>query len=280
MTCQEFQALFKKLFQSIIPDLLSFTLGHKIYVLIFCSINICFSIVDLNHFYDPVSYPFVLQWKNNESKGVEQWKLYFILLSGIASFSGIICVQLIMLRKFSNFFWGIINSLTYGAFAIAYSYGGDIQIKFFIVLPFQFIGMIQWDKSIRSEADIHIRSFSLGQFVIVFMAWIGCASALYYEIPLFTKAIGGEYPYLTYEVPRILDAISTASSIIGQVLLVFEFLEQWMFWLIVDTLQIVIYAGIAHFGLNINIIIMWTIFWINAVCGGTMWYRRYRSQSN
>ncbi|AYV82555.1 MAG: nicotinamide mononucleotide transporter-domain-containing protein [Hyperionvirus sp.] len=180
-----------------------------------------------------------------------------------------------MFGKYSNFFWGIINCLTYGAFAIAYSFGGDAQFKLFVSLPLQFFGLWKWNKSKEGSS---VRSCSVFQMAILFIIGGGLASGLYYEIPIFTKSITGTYPYLVYQTPRILDSISTACNIIGMFLLVYECWQQYIFWLIVDSIQIAIYAGVGHFGLNINILMMWSVYWISCICGGIIWYRRYQTE--
>ncbi|AYV83899.1 MAG: hypothetical protein Hyperionvirus13_42 [Hyperionvirus sp.] len=261
-----------QLFKSIVPDLLSFKWYQGIGIVLFCAISVCFSVVDFNHFIHKGQYPNVLQWDNGVGDGVVRWKLILMALSGAASFSGVLSVVLTTVGKFSNFFWGIINCITYGAFAFAYSYGGDAQINIIYFLPFQFIGMYKWSKMMQNGTVIS-RSASVYQMLLAFLLAGGASVGLYYEIPVFTTAIGGSYPYLNYKTPRILDAVSSGCNIVGQLLLVGGFWQQWIFWIAVDCMQIAMFSGITIFGLNINIIIMWSLFLINALFGIVVWYR-------
>ncbi|KNE67531.1 nicotinamide mononucleotide transporter PnuC, partial [Allomyces macrogynus ATCC 38327] len=112
----------------------------------------------------------------------------------------------------------------------------------------------------------------LATVLLMFALGVG----MYYEIPAFSKALAGVYAYEDMPWPHALDAASVTLSIAAQVLQTGRFWEQWLAWIAVDIVQIAMFAGIAGFGIDFNLITMWSLFLINAVVGAILWYRRSR----
>lgn len=263
-----------KSIKSVIPDLATFNKYELFFTFIFGCISIVFSIVDFNYFYDPYNYPFVLQWDNQELYGIPRWKRIICTTSGIISFTGVLSVVLTTKMKYSLYFWGVINSLAFGIFAMAYGYGGDAQMNIIVFFPSQYIGMYYWDEEmLPSSGDLQVKKLTLQQFLSIVCFGIGITAAFYYEIPEFTAAILGYYPYGVNSAPKMLDTVSNACNLIGQILLLHGYWEQWIFWVCVDCMQISMFAGISGFGININILIMWCLFLINALFGLVFWFK-------
>lgn len=78
----------------------------------------------------------------------------------------------------------------------------------------------------------------------------------------------------------MLDAATNGLNIIGQLLLLFRYWEQWIFWIAVDCLQIVMYSGVAGFGVDFNILFMWSLYLVNALFGLYVWFMRERYLRN
>jgi len=270
----------KKLFYSIITDLYVFNIWQVIALLLFCAFSIIFSFVDFNHFINPDDDPYTFTWYNDELNGVEYWKRVLKALSGAASFTGVMSVVLTTKGKYSSYFWGIINCILYGLFAFAYGYGGDAQLNIIFFLPFQFVGLYTWKDNMDNEDIAISRSLGWKMWIVTIISATALSAGFYFEIPPFTTAISGSYPYETNLPPRFLDSISNSFNIVGQVLLLYRFWEQWIFWILVDIMQIAMFSGIAGFGIDINIITMWCLFLINAFFGLYIWFvRMYTKQS-
>lgn len=267
-----------KLFYSIFTDLKCFSEWWQVaLIILICGISITFSFIDFNHFLTPETDPSVYSWSNDNDKGLESWRRGLMVLSGIASFSGIMSVILTSKGKYSSYFWGIINCITYGLFAFAYGYAGDAQLNIMFFLPLQFIGLYAWKDNLDSDEIAVPRSLKWWQWFLVIVFSAILSIAFYYEIPPFTESITGEgtYPYQPLSAARILDSSSNALNIVAQILLTYRFWQQWILWIIVDCMQIAMFTGVGGFGININIVVMWCIFLLNALYGLYSWFMRW-----
>ena len=71
------------------------------------------------------------------------------------------------------------------------------------------------------------------------------------------KKIGGNLPYI--------DSMSTVVSIVAQILLIKRLMEQWILWIVVDIVTIIMWAiNFAHGGETIATLAMWSVYLINA----------------
>ena len=237
---------------------------------------IIFSVVDFNSFIHPEWELDILAWNNDTTSGVEYWRRVLMSLSGAASFTGAMCVVLTTFGKLSCYFWGTINCILYGLFAFAYGYGGDAQLNIVFFLPMQFWGILTWKDHIdeSNENTVQGRSLKIWEWILTLCFGVGIYFGFYYEIPKFVEAVGGEYLFYDNDTARILDAATNSLNIIGQLLSLYRFWEQWFFWITVDCLQIAMYAGIAGFGINFNILFMWCLFLTNALFGLALWVKR------
>ena len=105
---------------------------------------------------------------------------------------------------------------------------------------------------------ISINTFVFGVFVLLLVAFNNKYSN--YKIEFFNNI----YAYL-------LDVITTALSINAQILMIYRYKEQWILWIIIDILQIILYS---INNIIINIVIMWFVFLCNAFYGLFIWYKK------
>ncbi|KNE64001.1 nicotinamide mononucleotide transporter PnuC [Allomyces macrogynus ATCC 38327] len=155
-------------------------------------------------------------------------------------------------------------------------YSGDFQLNIFFFLPMQFVGMYTWYYHLDSADTAQAASLGWLRRLATVLLMFALGVGMYYEIPAFSKALAGVYAYEDMPWPHALDAASVTLSIAAQVLQTGRFWEQWLAWIAVDIVQIAMFAGIAGFGIDFNLITMWSLFLINAVVGAVLWYRRSR----
>eukprot|EP01031_Cornospumella_fuschlensis_P040175 gene40175-48956_t len=276
---------------SIAPDLLCFTPLEATGLIIFAASSIVFSFIDFNHLTDPENNPSIYNTVNDREAGIEKWRRILMCLSGGAAFTGVLSVVLTTKGKLTAFFWGMINSLLYGLFAYAYGYAGDAQLNLFFFLPVQLWGIWSWGEQMlegqNSEGSdsneltenvsntVQSRQLNLWQWLVCLVLAGGISVGFYYEIPEFAIAISGVYYFEGKEVPRTLDSVVNALSMIGQMLSIWRYNEQWYFWLSVDVLQIAMFTGVAGYGIVINVLVMWILFTLNALSGLYAWQMRY-----
>lgn len=263
--------------KSIIPDLKTFNWWQRILIFLFACVSIIFSIINVNSFSDDTLY--LLNWENDKAYGVEYWRRVIMETSGIASFTGVICVVLITKGKFSNYFWGIINCIFYGTFAFAYGYAGDAQMNIMVFLPLQFVGVYMWNDNLDETNTARSLSLKWYEWFMILIFTGLCAVMFYYEIPAFAKALTGQYYFENNEIPHVLDAVTNGLSITAQILSLNRYWQQWIFWITIDCIQIAMFSGVAGYGIQFNILIMWILFLVNALFRLFMWWRRSLNQN-
>ena len=80
------------------------------------------------------------------------------------------------------------------------------------------------------------------------------------------KAMGGNLPFV--------DSMSTVVSVVAQVLSVRRLMEQWVLWIVVDVVTVVMWAiNFAQGGESIAALAMWSIYLLNAIFMYIRWYR-------
>lgn len=192
--------------------------------------------------------------------------------SGVASFTGAVCVVLVSMGKLSNYFWGILNVIFYGTFAFAYEYIGDAQLNLFFYLPLQFIGIYQWFKNTNDDDTIYVRPMKWYHYLFAGLILGACIPFFWWEIPAFSKLISGYYFYEDNELAFWFDVMTNSLSVTAQYLLNNRHREQWILWFIINCLQIAMFAGIGGFGIEVNAIAMWGFFLCNTFYGFYQWW--------
>ena len=84
------------------------------------------------------------------------------------------------------------------------------------------------------------------------------------------KLLGGNLP--------IVDSMSTVFSVIAQILMIKRFMEQWVIWIIVDVVSVIMWiAAFFNGGESVAVLIMWSVFLVNAVIMFVKWLKESKS---
>ena len=200
-------------------------------------------IKDFNSFFPQESKRSLLKWTNDLNDGVSLWRRILLCLSGVAAFTNVLNVVLVIRGKISSYFWGIIGAILYGAFAFAYGYVGDAQLYVLFFLPMQFVGIYIWSKELDNQSTTRVKSLNLIRWILVLVLCLGLGALFYYEIPAFSKLLTSQYFFETMLVPHIFDAATNAISVVAQFLLIFCYWEQYILWFTVNIIAILMYSG-------------------------------------
>ncbi|CAF0763666.1 unnamed protein product [Didymodactylos carnosus] len=274
--CHEYCSILKLVIKSTIPDIKSFKLWQIILLLLFATFNVIFSILDFNSFFQQRQRQrSIFKWMNDLNDRVPLWRRILLCFSGIASFTNVVNVVLVIKGKLSSYLWGIIAAILYGIYSFAYGYIGDAQLYFIFFLPMQFIGIYMWSKELDSSSTTRVRSLSPIPWLVVLIISIGLAVLFYYEIPAFSNLLTLPYYHQTVLVPHILDATTNALSVVAQFLLIFCYWEQYVYWLAVNLMAIVMYSGLFQTKLEINVLLVWVMLAINSFIGLYIWFMRW-----
>jgi nicotinamide mononucleotide transporter len=173
------------------------------------------------------------------------------LCSGIA---GVISVVLCSQKKYSFYFWGLLQLIT--IIIISYNsglYGKVIENGFYLLT--MFVGMSEWKKN-KDNGDVKVRSMDIYDCILFGTLFIPLCTILSYSI------------VASYNSGQIvLDTTTTVIGIVAQVLMILRFKEQWILWFILDILCIVLWAIDGNWCL-VTQYIFWTI---NCVYGYKIW---------
>ncbi|MEH7526376.1 nicotinamide riboside transporter PnuC [Bacillus sp. JJ1503] len=194
------------------------------------------------------------------------------ILGLITSISGMLCVVLVAKGKVSNFYFGIIQTGTYAYISYGYGLYGEVMLNALFYFPLQFVGIYLWKKhttnnKVKGE-DIQINTLTkkgwittMTSFLIVFVLYA-----------LLLQKIGGNVVWI--------DSATTILSVIAQILMLKRYTQQWLFWIGVNVLSIVLWvkALILQGGNDVSMLVMWSAFLINSIYGYYNWTKVYKKQ--
>ena len=88
---------------------------------------------------------------------------------------------------------------------------------------------------------------------------------------LVLKKLGGQMPFV--------DSMSTVLSVVAQILCVKRYMEQWIIWIVVDVVTIMMWAVVfAQGGESIATLVMWSVYLINAIIMFTKWFKETKKE--
>lgn len=189
------------------------------------------------------------------------------ILSILAAVTGVICVILCGLGKVSNYFFGTINVILYAIVAYKAKYYGDVMLNILYYFPTNILGWILWEKNIDQQSNtVYKRRMTLKQDIILF--FVSIISVFGYSYVL--KLLGGNLP--------IVDSMSTVFSIIAQVLMIKRFTEQWIIWIVVDVVSVIMwFAALFTEGASIAMLLMWSVYLGNAIIMYIKWRKETKN---
>ena len=196
----------------------------------------------------------------------------FDLLGFIASVTGLLCVVLCAKRSLSNYLFGIINVSLYAVISYKSQLYGDAALNALYYLPMNFIGWWNWlrhngGKNKDGEDDrALVRSIRMSGVQRILLFSVSLALVLLTGL-LLDRFTADPQPYK--------DAFTTVLSVISMFLMVKTYMEQWVLWIAVNAVSVIMWAviflkGGEHSAL---MVIMWLFYLINSVNGFIVWKR-------
>lgn len=183
----------------------------------------------------------------------------------ISSMTGMLCVILVAKGKISNFFFGMVQTSTYAYISYTYGLYGEAMLNGLFYFPMQFIGLYMWNKNkalqkVKDEDIVIKRLTKKGWGILMLSVVVG--AFIYMEL-LF---------YLNAQQVRI-DSFAVVMSVAAQILMTLRYAEQWIMWVLVNVLSIVLWiVTLAQSGGNdYTMLVMWTAFLVNSIYGWYNW---------
>lgn len=221
-----------------------------------------------------------------EFTGWKKWQIAWIVLANgiilgvslymgdtaigiVASLTGVTCVILCGMGKVSNYFFGTINVVLYAIVAWKARYYGDVMLNLLYYFPTNIIGWVVWSKHLNQEKnEVYKKRMTLMQDIL--LAIVSVVGVLGYSCLL--KLLGGNLP--------IVDSMSTVFSVIAQILMIKRFTEQWVIWIIVDIVSVIMWiAAFFTGGESVAVLMMWSVYLANAIIMFVKWLKESKQDA-
>ena len=185
------------------------------------------------------------------------------LMGIVSAISGVICVVCTGKGKLSAFFFGLINVVLYAIIAYRARFYGEVMLNVVYYLPMQFYGFYVWSHHINPEThEVEKRRMSLEARGVLTVAVI--AITLAYAKLL--QNLGGNLP--------LIDALSTVTSVFALIISIRMYMEQWMMWIIVDSVTIAMWSiNYSPGGESVATLMMWIIYLLYGIIMHVRWSR-------
>lgn len=185
----------------------------------------------------------------------------------ITMLSGIWCVILVAKGKRFNYYPGIVNVVLYAYISYQSKLYGEVMLNALYFLPMQFIGFHLWSKNLSGNDNVSVKMLSnIQRLGVIILSGISI-----YGYGLYLESLSGNFPFV--------DSTSTVLSVIAMMLMAFRFGEQWVLWIFVNIVSIILWVGIQiQDGSGLSMIVMWSAYLVNACYGLYNWYFMHQKQ--
>lgn len=178
------------------------------------------------------------------------------LLAMISGIAGILCVVFVGKGKISNYLFGLIFAYTYFYVSWDNKFYGEMTTTLYVYIPAQFIGYFLWKANMKQDGQgesVIAKALDLkGWFLMV--SGIIIFSALFIA---FLKTTDGN--------SVTLDGVTTVMVVAAQVLMLLRYREQWLLWIVINVLSIILWAETAP------MYIMYAAYLLNSLYGYYNW---------
>lgn len=222
-----------------------------------------------------------------ELTGWKKWEVIWLLLATavilgvsiywkdspvgiIAALTGIWCVILTGKGKLSSFWVGTVNTILYAIVAWQARYWGEVMLNLIYYVPMNFVGIYMWSKNMNKDTEEVVKKrLSLKGSIIAYS--LVAVGTIGYGFVL--KMMHGTLPFV--------DSMSTVFSVFAQILCVKRCMEQWVLWIIVDVVTVIMWVyAFANGTGDMATVLMWSIYLINAIIMLVKWLKDTKKDSS
>lgn len=163
--------------------------------------------------------------------------------------------------KIAGLYFAIINSALYSINCMSIPLYGEVMYNVLYSIPCSTIAIIMWKKNFSSTGEVKFRTMSTK--VIIGTVFVTVAGTLLYAQML--AWMGGNFAFM--------DSLTTVVSVIASLLYVLRYSEQWLMWVIVNALSIIMWIMVFMSGDKsaLLIIIMKSVNLCNSSYGYWNW---------
>lgn len=176
-------------------------------------------------------------------------------LSFISGLTGVCSVVLCSQRKIAYYLFGFAQIITYSFILLQQSLYAQLLVQLFYIVT-MIVGLILWMSHYNAEEDaVMARSLSsTGWLVSQLTLWGGLAITY-----LILRKTNDTQP--------LLDAAASVPAVIAQILMIARFKEQWIYWLIVEIVNLFVWLKVSDW----SMVSMYTFWIVTCVYGYIKW---------
>lgn len=172
--------------------------------------------------------------------------------------TGLICVYLAAINHIFNWAIGIVNLILYGIIFYNSHLYADMILQFYFLIT-SIYGWYYWLKKDKNENKTKITNIKK-----IEIAYSG------FFITIFTCSLGIILDRYTNAAFPYIDSFCTSLSFVGQYFLARKVIENWLIWLFVDIIYVIIYF-VKHLELTS---IMYIIYMVIVIKGYFDWKKQ------
>ncbi|MGI4022057.1 MAG: nicotinamide riboside transporter PnuC [Janthinobacterium lividum] len=183
-------------------------------------------------------------------------------LEVIGVITGILCVYLAAKNVIWNWPFAIISVAVYIIIFFEAKLYADMGLQFYF-LAMNSYGWYFWSRKSKTEAKVPVVRITKQEILLSIISVI-----------FFTAILGFLLKHGTDAAFPFIDSFCTACSLIAQVLLARKVLENWLIWVFVDVIYVIVYAA-----KNLNLTAdMYALYFVIAALGYRDWRKDHRLQ--
>lgn len=179
-------------------------------------------------------------------------------LSIIAGIAGCISVVMCAKGRLEFYFIGFIQNFSYMWLAYQNRFYGEVIENVFYIFTMIW-GIFVWGRNMHDNSDgtkeVNAKKFTIEQWAISIV------------LTIFATAIMGKWLTSIDSNQAYLDAATNVMAIFAQILMVRRYREQWVWWLVIDVLNIIMWSAVGNWSM-VAMYIAWTA---NCIYGWGNW---------
>lgn len=185
-------------------------------------------------------------------------------ISLITGISTVINLILVDQGRLTNYSWGMLSTVVWLIVALNNHLIGDIASQSFYFVM-QFIGISVWHQNQSSRHVVESKKLSFQKG----MAYFAMTIIIYGVVLFVSHSLHGSQIYL--------DATLLPLGIVGQILMTYGYRSQWIAWITLDIINVIIWARALSMDGSAgatSMLVLQVIMLINAFYGQYMWFNQ------
>ena len=206
-------------------------------------------------------------------------------IEAVGTVFGLICIWYASKEKIFNFYFGLINVTLFAIIFYQIQLYANLLLQIFF-FAMNFYGLYAWGKPAANNDSLKIRWLSKPQLILTIVVSLIAIAILAKFINLFFNTLtiiavklmqlvipSIAMPVLQSDPYPLMDAAVTVLSIVAMVQMTRKLVENWIVWVVIDLISIVLYAKQGVYFMALEYVLLTAI----AFNGCTTWIKIARN---